>query len=74
MTNSFWGQVASRSRRQPATWPRLAMATPGPSIGRLQPAAAGAQALLEVDGGHGSSVAQERRERVRDGRELVGND
>ena len=43
-------------RWQPAAWPRLAMATPGPGIGRLQPAAAaaGARALL-VGHGHGGA-------------------
>ena len=30
-------------RERPAAWPRLAMATPGPGLGRLQPAAAGAR-------------------------------
>ena len=53
---SCW-RAAGGSRE--AAWPRLAMATPGPGLGRLQPAAAGARALLEVHGGHGGSAAQE---------------
>jgi len=44
---------------QPAAWPRLAMATPGPGLGlgRLQPAAAGARALLVVHG-HGGAYSE----------------
>jgi len=47
-------ESAGGSKRQPAAWPRLAMATPGPGLGRLQPAAVGARALL-VGHGHGGA-------------------
>jgi hypothetical protein len=34
------GEWPAAAGRQPAAWPRLAMAMPGPGLGRLQPAAA----------------------------------
>ena len=51
---SCW-RAAGGSRE--AAWPRLAMATPGPGLGRLQPAAAGARALL-VGHGHGGAYSK----------------
>jgi len=34
------------------------MVTPGPGLGRLQPTAAGARALLVGHGGHGDHLAE----------------
>ena len=52
------GEWPAAAGRQPAAWPRLAMATPGPGLGRLQPTAAGARALLVGHGGHGDHLAE----------------
>jgi len=52
-------RAAGGSRRHPAAWPRLAMATPSPDLGRLKPVAAGARALAlpcrwrALEGGRG---------------------
>ena len=51
-SSGFEGKWLAAGGRQPAAWPQLAMATPGPDLGRLQPAAAGARALLACNGGH----------------------